>query len=354
MKIPKLDLSELRETIWEVYDRNAPKLRRAAAKTSRTIRSSLENLVDKSTTAGGYAAAAASGAYSLGKIGYSRRRKFAETHPTLYNSLAAGAKGLGTIGAFHFIEALTPDTIDRILEVPEFYVATLAAATSLKNIKDGKIRIVLATLIPTMGGLASYQEASHLAGQAASTISINLGNHITNLLLNGKWLASGLIGKHSLDNAAETEKIIEGRRVKIKPSEQYKSLDTGLNAVIIYGGTKFFSDESLVYIFNAPQGIYLPVSHTLAGIAAYKYSVNSSRMPKSAKFAAKLIIPAVAGYFIAESVGDSIYHNSPALQSFGKWMMDEGKFYSAAASTAATQLAKNLKIRYSNTPHGNR
>ena len=337
--MPKIDLSGLKERIRKSYDMNAPKIKRTASRTSSAVRSSLENLVDNSAKAGGYAVAAASGAYS-------RMGEFAEQHPASYNSLAAGAKGLGTIVAFHFIEAFTPDVIDKILEVPEYYAASLAAATSLKKISNGKIRFALTALVPAIGGMASYHEASNLAGQAASTISANLGNYITNLFHNGKWLAFGLIGKHSLDSAAESEKLVEGRRVKVRPSQQYRSIDTGLNTIIIYGGTKLFSDESLAYFFNAPQEMYIPVSHALAGVAAYNYSVNSSRMPKPAKFAAKLIVPAVAGYFIAESVGDSLYQNSAALQSFGRWLMDEGKFYSAAISSGATQLMKNTKIRY--------
>lgn len=281
-----------------------------------------------------------------GEVRHSASRELMERRPGLYYSLAAGAKGLGVIMASQLIQSVTPNAIDRIIEVPEAYIAALAATTSLKQIKNHKLGVILATLVPTIGGMASYNDAVQLAGDTTSAVSSGFGKHLTNFLNNGKWLALGLIGKHSLDNAVELERVVDGRRVKIKPSEQYRSIDTGLNTVIVYGGTKLFSDSSLEYVFSMPQGLYVPIGHALAGVASYKYAVQSSRMPKPAQIVAKLAIPAVSVYFMAESIGDSIYQNSTNLQSFGKWLMEEGKLYSAAVSSAVTKLWGNRRLKY--------
>ena len=279
------------------------------------------------------------------RLSYSARRQLMESNPTLYHSLMAGAKGLGTLAAWQIFE-LTPDLIDKILDVPQFYIAAIAATTSLRQIPNRKVRIVLATLVPTVGGMMSYSDAVALVGGAASSMSSSLGQGITKILQNGKLLAFGLIGKYSLNVAAEKREIVSGRTVYTRPSEQYRSLDTGLNALIIYGGTKVFVEGSLD-AFGAAKDIYNPMSHILAGVASYKYAVKSSKMPDSMKLAAKLTIPAVAAYFAVEGIGESLYKSSPTLKSTGKWLMEQGKYYSALGAAALTEVKRHFKIGYS-------
>ncbi|MBI4452363.1 hypothetical protein HY637_02965 [Candidatus Woesearchaeota archaeon] len=341
----RINFSQLRERISDAYASYAPRAKRAVRNASRSAGSSLENIVNRAARGGrNLAAQAAAGASILPAL----RKELKSENPGLYHTLNAAGKGIGTLAAWQVFE-LAPDTIDRILDVPQFYAAAAAATTSLRQIPNRKARIILATAVPTAGGMASYYDATNLVGEIFSNASSGLGNALTNILYNGKVLALGLIGKHSLNVAAEKPAIVNDRTVMVRPSEQYKALDTGLNAAIIYGGSQVLADGTLQMI-DFPKGIYAPVSHILAGIASYKYAVKSSRMPNSMKNAAKLAIPAVAAYFAAETAGESIYNNSPVLQSIGKWLMDTGKYWSALLGAGLTKVMSQYKIGYSSSP----